>query len=137
MAFDINIFDRVMTKLMTTASRDPDYLNIGEDISAIAAVKIIFDGYGYNEETDEEDDVNFESYAIFIHKDADKESFVFPEHEQTPWAVIHRPKEEVCFSVWHNVENDTWEVNPDVEMEAYDDNRLMEILLGIEKRHFN
>ena len=60
---------------------------------APAGVKIIFDGYGYNEETDIEDDTNQLSFAVFVHKTSLTEDF--PEHEQTPWALIHRPKEEV------------------------------------------
>ncbi len=53
---------------------------------------------------------NMESFAVFIHKNALTEGFVFPEHEFTPWCLIHRPKEEVCIWVWHDVENDEWEI---------------------------
>jgi hypothetical protein len=74
-------------------------------------VKIIFDGYGYNEVTNEQDDTNVISLAVFVHKDSlnGKE---FPEHEQTPWALIHRPKEEVCIWVWYTVDEDCVEVIP-------------------------
>jgi hypothetical protein len=34
---------------------------------------------------------NLESYAIFIHKDSGQENFEFPEHDMTPWGLIHRP----------------------------------------------
>ena len=57
-------------------------------------VKIIFDGYGYNEKTDQNDNLSILTFAIFVHKNSlDQE---FPEHEVTPWALIHRPDEEVC-----------------------------------------
>jgi hypothetical protein len=73
-------------------------------------VKIIFDGYGYNEETNDQDDENVLSFAVFVHKDSvDKP---FPEHEQTPWALIHRPKEEVCIWVWYTVDEDFVDVVP-------------------------
>jgi hypothetical protein len=74
-------------------------------------VKIIFDGYGYNEETDEQDDLNTLSFAVFIHKDSlnGKE---FPEHEFTPWALIHRTKEEVCFHAIYDVKDDLFDMNP-------------------------
>lgn len=74
-------------------------------------VKIIFDGYGYNEETDEEDSENLLSFAVFVHKDS-LNGEEFPEHEQTPWALIHRPKEEVCIWVWYTVDTDEIEVIP-------------------------
>lgn len=74
-------------------------------------VKIIFDGYGYNEETDEQDDLNILSFAVFVHKDSlnGKE---FPDHELTPWALIHRPKEEVCFYTVYDVKLDQFDMNP-------------------------
>jgi hypothetical protein len=74
-------------------------------------VKIIFDGYGYNEETNEQDDTNVISLAVFVHKDS-LNGEEFPEHEQTPWALIHRPKEEVCIWVWYTVDQDMVEVIP-------------------------
>ena len=74
-------------------------------------VKIIFDGYGYNEETNEEDNENFMSFAVFVHKDS-LNGEEFPEHEQTPWALIHRPKEEVWIWVWYTVDTDEIEVVP-------------------------
>ena len=119
--------------------RYPDELEIGEDISDLREVKIIFDGYGYNEETDEQDDKNMESYAIFIHKDALKEGFEFPPHELTPWALIHRPKEEVCIYAWYDVENDIWDILPledrltDCAMSEED---VMNILEGLHVKYF-
>ena len=91
------------------SNREPGFLEIGEDISAISGIKVIFDGYGYDEETDEEGaDVNLETYAVFIHRNSLTEEF--PEHDLTPWGLIHRPKEEVCIYVWYDVERDEFEV---------------------------
>ena len=73
-------------------------------------VKIIFDGYGYNEETDEEDSLDVMSFAVFVHKDSLKGEF--PEHDQTPWALIHRPKDEVCIWVWYDANEDSVEIIP-------------------------
>jgi hypothetical protein len=76
-------------------------------------VKIIFDGYG-DLETDDEyiegGDHNIMSFAVFVHKNSLTEEF--PEHEQTPWALVHRPKEEVWITVWYNEEEDSIEVLP-------------------------
>ena len=74
-------------------------------------VKIIFDGYGYNEETNEEDNLDVMSFAVFVHKDS-LNGEEFPEHEQTPWALIHRPKDEVCIWVWYDANEDSVEVIP-------------------------
>jgi hypothetical protein len=73
-------------------------------------VKIIFDGYGYNEDTDEQDDDNMLSFAVFVHKDSLRGEF--PEHDETIWALIHRPKEEVCIWVWYDLDQDSVEVIP-------------------------
>ena len=131
----------ILKGLMEIAWRFPDDLEIGEDISDLAEVKIIFDGYGYNEETDEQDDTNMESYAIFIHKDALNEGFEFPPHDLTPWALIHRPKEEVCIYAWYDVLNDAWEfsdigercIDPDIVMSEED---VIKILEGLDQKYF-
>lgn len=73
-------------------------------------VKIIFDGYGYNEETNEEDDKNVMTFAVFIHKDS-LNGEEFPEHELTPWALVHRPTEEVCIYVFYFADKDFVDFN--------------------------
>lgn len=109
MDYDVDLFSEVITGLVKHSNREPGFLEIGEDISAVSGVKVIFDGYGYDEETDEEGaNVNIESYAVFIHRDTLTEEF--PEHDFTPWGLIHRPKEEICVYVWYDVEKDDYEV---------------------------
>lgn len=137
--YDYERFEELIRNHLDVMWRNDENLEIGEDISDLREVKIIFDGYGYNEETNEDDDVNMESYAIFIHKDALQEDFVFPEHELTPWALIHRPKEEVCIYAWYDVANDSWDILPledrltDCAMNEQD---VMEILEGLHKKYF-
>lgn len=123
--------------------RDPDDLVIGNDISDLSEVKIIFDGYG---DLDTEDEYieggnkNMESYAIFIHKDSGKEDFEFPEHQLTPWALIHRPKEEVCIYAWYDVEQDYWEILPledRLDGCTMTEDDVMEILDILNTRYFN
>jgi hypothetical protein len=82
-------------------------------------VKIIFDGYGYNEVTNEQDDTNMLSFAVFVHKDSLTKEF--PPHDLTPWALIHRPKEEVCIYAWLDVENDSIDIIP------FEDNNSTEL----------
>lgn len=122
--------------------------DIGEDVSSIPEVKIIFDGYGDLEDEDENGEYryteggnkNMESFAIFIHKDALVEGFVFPEHELTPWALIHRPSEEVCIYAWHDVEDDSWDILPLEDRlddsNAMDENDVMKILEGLYELYF-
>lgn len=123
--------------------RDPDDLVIGNDISDLSEVKIIFDGYG---DLDTEDEYieggnkNMESYAIFIHKDSGKEDFEFPEHQLTPWALIHRPKEEVCIYAWYDVEQDYWEILPledRLDGCTMTEDDVMEILDILNTRYFD
>lgn len=135
-------FDRCIIQLLETSWRDPDDLRIGENISDIPEVKIIFDGYGDLETEDdyiEGGNKNMESYAIFIHKDSLTEGFEFPEHDMTPWALIHRPKEEVCLYAWYDVEQEYWEVLP-LEDRVYDtvmkEDDVMKILFGLEEKYY-
>ena len=123
--------------------RDPDDLVIGNNISDLSEIKIIFDGYG---DLDTEDEYieggnkNMESYAIFIHKDSGKEDFEFPEHQLTPWALIHRPKEEVCIYAWYDVEQDYWEILPledRLDGCTMTEEDVMEILYILNTRYFN
>ena len=77
-------------------------------------VKIIFDGYGdldTEEEYIEGGNHSLMSFAVFVHKNS-LNGEEFPEHEQTPWALIHRPKDEVCIWVWYDAETDEVEVIP-------------------------
>jgi hypothetical protein len=127
--------------------RDPDCLEIGEDISDIPEVKIIFDGHGDLETEDEDGNYvyeergneNMESYAIFIHKDSGKKDFEFPPHDVSPWCLIHRPNEEVCIYAWYDVENDEWSIN---SLEETSDHKMtnkqvMKILETLNKRYFS
>jgi hypothetical protein len=146
--YDYERYEELIIEQLNVMWRDPDELEIGEDISDLPQVKIIFDGHGDLEDEDENGeyrytergDKNMESYAIFIHKDALEDGFTFPEHELTPWALIHRPKEEVCIYAWYDVENDSWDILPledriesDSAMTAED---VMAILEGLHKAYF-
>ena len=106
------IIEKWVNEFRDTLEDDPANGNLkpGDDSgNTIPGIKIIFDGYG--EDDDGNPDLATESYAVFIHRDSlDNEDF--PEHEKTPWALVHRPKEEVCIYAWYDVENDIWEILP-------------------------
>lgn len=75
-------------------------------------LKIIFDGFGYNEDTDEDDNENELSFALFVHKTS--LCGTFPAHNVTPFGLIHRSDEEVCFYIWYNpVEDSISIIEPD------------------------
>ena len=73
-------------------------------------VKIIFDGYGYNEDTDEQDNKNILSITLFVHKNS-LNGQGFPEHKLTPFGLIHRPTDEVCIYAYYFYEQDCVEFN--------------------------
>ena len=82
------------------AGTDTNNLEIGVNISPYPTVKIAFDGYA--EDDDGVEDLDRESYVVYIHRDAATPGFVFPEHERTAWAIVQRPADEVCHTVWFN-----------------------------------
>jgi len=82
------------------AGTDTNNLEIGVNISPYPTVKIAFDGYA--EDDDGVEDLDRESYVVYIHRDAATPRFVFPEHERTAWAIVQRPADEVCHTVWFN-----------------------------------
>jgi hypothetical protein len=82
------------------AGTDTNNLEIGVNISPYPTVKIAFDGYA--EDDDGVEDLDRESYVVYIHRDAVTPGFVFPEHERTAWAIVQRPADEVSHTVWFN-----------------------------------
>ena len=118
------------------ATMDDGVLEAGDDSGeAPFGVKIIFDGYGYDEENDlENNDTNTMSFAVFIHKNSLTEEF--PPHELTPWALIHRPKEEVCIWVWYDESNDEISVIPfeDNNSTELDHQFITQLIFEIDKR---
>ena len=133
--------------MLEGSHRDPDDLEIGRDISDLPEVKITFEGYGDLDEENmdgeykyiEGGNTNMESYAIFLHKDALAEDFIFPEHDVYAFTfgrvIGHRPKEEVCIWAWYDVENNSWDILPLEdrlsEDNAMDENDVMKILEGL------
>ena len=139
MSYDYERYEEVILKMLDVMWRDPIALEIGEDISDLPEVKIIFDGYGYDEENDVEGgNKNMESYAIFIHKDAAHPDFMFPQHEFTPWGLVHRPDEEVCIYAWYDVENDEWSINSLYETSDHKmtDQEVMVILEALYEHYY-
>jgi len=152
MDYDYSRYEYILVEMLKSSWRDPDDLVIGEDISDLPEVKIIFDGYGDLDEENmdgeykyiEGGNTNMESYAIFIHKDALVEDFIFPEHDSYAFTfgsmIAHRTKEEVCLFAWYDVENDSWDILPLEdrlnEDNAMDENDVMKILEGLYDRYF-
>jgi hypothetical protein len=74
------------------------------------------------------------SFAVFVHKNSLSEEF--PPHELTPWALIHRPKEEVCIYVWYDENADDVEVIPfeDNNSTELDHKFITDLIFAIQKR---
>jgi len=102
----------------------------------LPGVKIIFDGYGYNEDTKADDDKNIMTFTIFIHKDS--LSGQFPEHEETGLALIHRPKEEVSIKAIYDVSEDYIEVIPfeDADSTQLDHQFIYELINDIHQEYY-
>lgn len=94
------------------STMDDEAPRIGDDSGESPfGVKIIFDGYGYDEETDQENaDENSWSFAVFVHKDSLTQEF--PEHDYAWGFIVHRPKEEVCIYAWYDLNEDRVDVIP-------------------------
>ena len=138
--------------MLEGSHRDPDDLEIGRDISDLPEVKITFEGYGDLDEENmdgeykyiEGGNTNMESYAIFLHKDAMTEDFIFPEHDVFGFTfgsmIQHRPAEEVCIWAWYDVENNSWDISPLedrlTEDNTMNENDVMKILEGLYDLYF-
>lgn len=146
MDYDYAQYEKILVAMLEGSHRDPDDLEIGRDISDLPEVKITFEGYGdLEEEIDGEykytegGNTKMESYAIFIHKDALVEDFIFPEHDSYAFTfgsmIQHRPAEEVCIFAWYDVENNSWDVLPLEdrldEDNAMNENDVMTVLQGL------
>ena len=132
--------DEMLEYFLEKARANTDDLTIGEDISPIPELKIIFDGYGEDEDTGDED-CNSESYALFIHKDALNKNFVFPKHEVARWSVVHRPDQEIWLHAWYDAIDNYWTL-PDDWNESIDDKKFTvkqfeDILSKLYKKHTN
>lgn len=130
--------DEILEYFLNEARSNTDELVIGEDISPIPELKIIFDGYQEDEDTGE-DIYSSESYAFFIHKDALKKGFVFPEHDDGGWTLIHRPDQEICLHAWYEVDESFWTL-PDDWNDSIDDKKLTvelfeDILIKLYKKY--
>ena len=147
MEYDYARYEKILIDMLEGSHRDPDDLEIGRNISDLPEVKIIFDGYGDLDEENmdgeykyiEGGNINMESYAIFIHKDALTEDFIFPEHDVFGFTfgsmIQHRPAEEVCVYAWYDVEAKSWDILPLEdrlsEDNTMDENDVMKILEGL------
>ncbi len=153
MPYDYERFEELLKHHLDAMYHDSDEgSEIGENISSVEEVKIIFDGYGDLEDEDENGEYryteggnkNMESFAIFIHKDALVEDFIFPHHDVFGFTfgsmIQHRPAEEVCIYAWHDVVEDTWDILP-LEDRLDDSNEMdetdvMKILEGLYELYF-
>ena len=136
------IIEDWVREFICTMDEDDDLYPGNSSGDAPDGVKIIFDGFGDLEVDNGVDEYqyteggnrNMKSFAVFIHKNSLTEEF--PPHELTPWALIHRPKEEVCIYVWYDEENDDIDVIPFEENNSteLDPELVTELIFAIHKR---
>ena len=136
------IIEDWVREFICTMDEDDDLYPGNSSGDAPDGVKIIFDGFGDLEVDNGVDEYqyteggnrNMKSFAVFIHKNSLTEEF--PPHQLTPWALIHRPKEEVCIYVWYDEENDDIDVIPFEENNSteLDPEFVTELIFAIHKR---
>ena len=136
------IVEEWVREFICTMDEDDDLYPGNDSGDTPSGVKIIFDGFGDLEIDNGVDEYqyieggqrNMKSFAVFVHKDSLSEEF--PPHELTPWALIHRPKEEVCIYVWYDEENDDVDVIPfeDNNSTELDIEFVTELIFAIHKR---
>ncbi len=134
-----NEFDDLLSPILDEIDTDPSDTDFGDDVSPIPEIKIIFDGFGYNEETDEDDNDSEMSYSIIIHRDSHKEGFSFPEHDSFGNSIIHRPNSERCFTVWYHVNEGTWETTTspeDPDTSELKSDEIIKILRVLRDRYY-
>ena len=122
--------------LRSISSNVDDLPELGENISVIPAIKIAFDGY--QEDDDGIEDLNEQSFAVYIHKCSGDENFIFPEHEKTAWSVVQRPAEEICHFVWVNIESGECsgpELEDSISNSELESARIKEIVNTLASRH--
>lgn len=90
--------------LIESRAQAEDITTFDKDISCIPELKIAFDGYGEDEETGELSDKNNESYVIYIAKGADKDGFVYAEHE----AKLSGTENQFCAYAWLELPDQNW-----------------------------
>jgi hypothetical protein len=74
-------------------------------------IKIMFDGYGFNEKTNDNDDLDVLTFAVFIHRNC-LDGNGFPDHETTPWGIVHRPDQEICIFAYYEKNTKSIDVVP-------------------------
>ena len=131
------IIEGWIREFISTMDEDEDLYPGNDSGDAPDGVKIIFDGFGDLEtENDYVEGGNKEmkSFAVFIHKNSLTEDF--PPHEQTPWALMHRPKEEVCIWVWYDENTDDVDIIPfeDNNSTELDHKLITDLIFAIHKR---
>lgn len=124
-------------EFISTMDEDEDLYPGNDSGEAPAGVKIIFDGFGDLETEDEYiegGNKTMKSFAVFVHKDSLTQEF--PPHDITPWALIHRPKEECCIYVWYDENVDDVEVIPfeDNYSTELDLDFVVDLIFAIQKR---
>ena len=136
------VIEAWVREFISTMDEDEDLYPGNDSGDAPFGVKIIFDGFGDLETEDEDGEYVYEeggnkamkSFAVFVHKNSLDTHF--PPHEQTPWALMHRPKEEVCIWVWYDENTDDVEVIPfeDNNSTELDHNFIADLIFAIQKR---
>jgi len=126
----------IVEQLMEDAREIVEELEYNEDISPVPELKIMFNGFGDDDELGEGADTNIETYYLFVDKDCLEDGFSFPEHDLSNGSIIHR-NNEVRIVAIYNVDEEFWDINfPEIDDPALDEEELSNTLEEIYRRHY-
>ncbi len=133
MLTDIEIVER----LMADARENVEQLEYNENISGVPEIKIMFNAYGDDDESGENQDKNIETYFMFVHKNALDNGFEFPRHDLFRGSII-RGSDEIYIPAVYNVDEDYWDINflEFDDNSAIDEEKLNEILQGLYRKYY-
>ena len=133
---DIYEFGEMIESLLRDSWRNPENLIIGEDISDYPEIKVMFNSFGFDEDTQENNYKKVEEYCVFVHKNSGTKGFIFPEHETSPFGIIHRPDEEACIYAWYLVDEEEWEIEElNLDETDFTEDDLMAALTSFTKNY--
>jgi len=127
----------IVEAFMRDAREIVDELRYNENLSRAKEIKIMFNAYGDHDELGECMNRDTETYYMFIHKDALKKGFVYPEHDTFRGTIIHHLEEMRIPSLYY-VDEDYWDINflEDFGESGLDEEKLSKILQKLYKKYY-
>jgi len=90
------------------------HLSVGENYSKHQAIEVIFDGYGEDEDTGE-DDSSIEKYAVIVDKNSGTDNFKMESHASSFGLIEPRTSELQIYAIY-DLNSKRWHVDdPEID----------------------